>query len=186
LGTFVLPIKSHRLRAQRRGSTGRREGVMQGERFQAILLPGAVMPAEVAYPDLVRALGTDVDARPKEHELYASSEPPAGWGLETEVEAIRRFADEAGFERFHLVGYSGGGAIAIAFCATYLERLVSLALNEPAWTGNEDLSEDERELRHEYERIMALPPEQLMPEFVRVQLAPGIEPPPPPEGPPPP
>jgi pimeloyl-ACP methyl ester carboxylesterase len=160
--------------------------MMQYERFQAILLPGGVMPAGLAYPGLVRALGTDVDARPKEHELYASSEPPAGWGLETEVEAIRRFADEAGFERFHLVGYSGGGAIAIAFCATYPERLASLALNEPAWTGNEGLSEGERELWHEFDRIMALPPEQMMPEFVRVQLAPGVEPPPTPEGPPPP
>jgi pimeloyl-ACP methyl ester carboxylesterase len=160
--------------------------MMQDERFQAILLPGAVMPAELAYPDLVRTLGTDVDARFKEHELYASGDPPIGWGLETEVEAINRFADDAGFERFHLVGYSGGGAIAIAFCATHPQRLASLALNEPAWTGNEDLSEDERELRREYERIMALPPEQLMPEFVRVQLAPGIEPPPRPEGPPPP
>jgi pimeloyl-ACP methyl ester carboxylesterase len=76
-----------------------------------------------------------VDARLKEHELYATSEPPAGWGLETEVEAIRRFVDEAGFEQFNLVGYSGGGAIAIAFWATYPERLASLALNEPAWTG---------------------------------------------------
>jgi pimeloyl-ACP methyl ester carboxylesterase len=162
---------------------GRR--VIQGERLQAILLPGGVMPAELAYADLVRALGTDVDARPKEHELYASSEPPAGWGLETEVEAIRRLADEAGFEQFHLMGYSGGGAIAIAFCATYPERLASLALNKPAWTGNQDLSEDERELWNEFEGIMALPPEQMIPEFVRVQLAPGVEPPPPPEGPPP-
>ncbi len=148
--------------------------MMQDERFQAILLPGAVMPAELAYPDLVRALGTDVDARFKEHELYASSELPAGWGLETEVEAIRRFADEAGFEQFHLVGYSGGCAIAIASCATYPERLACLALNERAWTGNDDLSEDERELWHGYERIMALSPEQLTPEFVRVQLAHGI------------
>ncbi len=160
--------------------------MMQDERFQAILLPGGVMPAELAYPDLVRALGPDVDARFKEHELYASTEPPTGWGLETEVEAIRSFADEAGFERFHLVGYSGGGAIAIAFCATYPERLASLALNEPAWTGNEDLSEDERELWREFDRIMALPPEEMMAEFVRVQLAPGVEPPPRPDGPPPP
>ena len=159
---------------------------MRDERFQAILLPGAVMPAELAYPDLVRALGTDVDARLKEHDLYASSEPPAGWGMETEVEAVRRVADEAGFERFHLVGYSAGGAIAIAFCATYPERLASLALNEPAWTGSEDLSEDEREFWREIDRIMALPPEEMMPAFVRVQLAPGVEPPPRPEGPPPP
>jgi hypothetical protein len=69
--------------------------MMQDGRFQAILLPGGVMPAELAYPDLVRALGTEVDARFKEHELYASSEPPADWGLETEVEAVRSFADEA-------------------------------------------------------------------------------------------
>src|ERR671918_2578102 len=150
---------------------------MRDERYQAILLPGAVMPAELAYPDLVRALGTDVDARPKEHELYASSEPPPGWGLETEVEAIRRFADDAGFEQFHLVGYSGGGAIAIAFCTTYPERLASLALNEPAWTGNKNLSEDERELWNEFERITALPPEEMMPGFGRAQLPPGVEPP---------
>ena len=159
---------------------------MRDERFQAILLPGAVMPAELAYPDLVLALGTDVDARLKEHDLYASSEPPAGWGMETEVEAVRRVAGEAGFERFHLVGYSAGGAIAIAFCATYPERLASLALNEPAWTGNEGLTKDEREFWREIDRIMALPPEEMMPAFVRVQLAPGVEPPPRPEGPPPP
>jgi len=144
------------------------------------------MPAELAYPDLIRALGSDVDARFKEHDLYASSGPPADWGLGTEVESIRRFADDAGFGRFHLVGYSGGGAIAIAFCVTYPERLASLALNEPAWTGNEGLSEDERKLWHEYERIAALPPEQMMAEFVRTQLAPGVEPPPRPDGPPPP
>ena len=79
----------------------------QGERSQAILLPGGVMPAELAYADLVRALGPEVDAHPKELELYAGSESPAGWGLQTEIEGIRRFADKAGFERFHLVGYSG-------------------------------------------------------------------------------
>src|SRR5712692_9864998 len=69
-------------------------------RFQALLLPGGIMPAEFAYPDLVASLGPDVDARNKEHELYASDEPPPGYGLDTEVRGIRRFADEAGFDRF--------------------------------------------------------------------------------------
>jgi pimeloyl-ACP methyl ester carboxylesterase len=161
--------------------------VIQDERFQAILLPGAVMPGELAYADLVRALGTHVDARLKEHELYAAGEPPADWALETEVEAILRLADEAGFGRFHLVGYSAGGAIALAFCIAYPDRLASLALNEPAWTGKEEsLLEDERELKRDFERITALPPDQVLPEFVRVYLAPGVKPPPPPEGPPPP
>src|SRR5437660_661780 len=162
------------------------EPVREGGRFHAILLPGGVIPAGLAYTDLVRALGPEVDAHPKELELYAGSEPPTAWGLQTEIEGIRRFADEAGFERFHLVGYSGGGACALAFCATYPERLVSLALNEPAWTGNEGLSEDERELWAEFERIMALPPEQMMPEFVRIELEPGAELDPQPEGPTPP
>jgi hypothetical protein len=37
----------------------------------------------------------------------------------------------------------------------------------------------------EFDRIATLPPEEMMPAFVRNQLAPGVEPPPPPPGPPP-
>ena len=40
---------------------------------------------------------------------------------------ILRAAEAAGFERFHLVGYSGGGAISAAFAARHPERLLSLA-----------------------------------------------------------
>ena len=36
------------------------------------------------------------------------------------------------------------------------------------------------------ERVISLPPEQRMAEFVRIQIASGVEPPPPPDGPPPP
>ena len=36
--------------------------------------------------------------------------PPPGYSLETEVEWTRRVADDAGIDRFHLVGYSAGGA----------------------------------------------------------------------------
>ncbi len=72
---------------------------MQDRRFQAILLPGGVLPAALAYPDLVRALGPDVDARYKELELYTGDEPPSGYGLDTEVQGVRRLADEAGFEQ---------------------------------------------------------------------------------------
>lgn len=155
-------------------------------KFQVILLPGGVMPAALAYPDLVTALGPDVDARPKELEIYARDETPQGWGLDTEVEGIRRFADEAGFERFHLVGYSGGGASSLAFCAAYPKRLISLALSEPAWAGNEGLSTEERERWDEFARVGTLPPQEMMPAFVRAQLRDGVEAPPPPQGEPPP
>lgn len=159
---------------------------MNQRRYRSILLPGGVLPAKLAYPATIGALGSKADARYKELELYATQTPPEGGFLEREVDGIRRFADEAGFDRFHLVGYSAGAASSLAFCAAHPDRLLSLTLNEPGWVGGKPESEAEREFLREVERIMALPPDQRMPAFVRLQLAPGIEPPPPPEGPQPP
>jgi pimeloyl-ACP methyl ester carboxylesterase len=153
---------------------------------RVILLPGGVMPADLAYGALLDALGDDVEAIAKDLEVYASPEPPPDYTLEHEVDGVLRTARDAGFHRFHLVGYSGGGASSLAFAARYPERLSSLALLEPAWMGNEGLSQEEQAVWREIDRIMSLPPEQMMPAFVAVQLAPGVEPPPPPPGPPPP
>jgi pimeloyl-ACP methyl ester carboxylesterase len=153
---------------------------------QAILVPGSVLPKDLAYGALIEALGDGVDARAKDLEVYATDQPPAGYGVETEIDGVLREADAGGFERFHLVGYSGGGAISIAFVARYPERVLSLGLLEPAWAGNEGLSDAEREAWAEFERFRDLPPEEMMPRFVRSQLAPGVEPPPPPPGPTPP
>jgi pimeloyl-ACP methyl ester carboxylesterase len=136
-------------------------------RFNAVLLPGGVLPAKYAYPDLIEALGSDVDARYKELELYADEEVPASWGLDVEVDAIGRFADQSDFERFHLVGYSGGGSCALAFCASHPEPLLSLTLSEPAWGGNEGWSDEERESWHRMDEIMALPPEDMMSAFMQ-------------------
>src|SRR5262249_30716804 len=154
--------------------------------LQAILLPGGVMPADLAYGALIEALGEDVEAIAKDLEVYADAEPPADYTLEYEIDGVLRAARDAGFERFHLVGYSGGGASSLAFAARRPERLLSLALIEPAWLGNEGLSPEEQAVRREFEQIMSLPPEQMMPAFVAIQLAPGVDPPPQPPGPPPP
>jgi pimeloyl-ACP methyl ester carboxylesterase len=151
-----------------------------------ILLPGAVLPADLAYGDLLEALGGGVEAVAKELEIYAGEEPPPGYALDIEIEGILRAAEVSGFDRFHLVGYSGGGASSLAFATKHPERLRSLALLEPAWAGNEGLDPAEEAVWREYERIMALPPEEMMPAFVRSNLGPGVEPPPPPPGPPPP
>jgi pimeloyl-ACP methyl ester carboxylesterase len=153
---------------------------------QAILLPGGVMPAGLAYGALMDALGDGVEAIAKDLEVYAGPEPPPDYTLEHEVDGVLRTARDAGFDRFHLVGYSGGGASSLAVAARHPERLLSLALIEPAWMGNEGLSPEEEAVLRELERIMSLPPEQMMPAFVAVQLAPGVQPPPPPPGPPPP
>ncbi|MGH2919751.1 MAG: alpha/beta fold hydrolase [Solirubrobacteraceae bacterium] len=153
---------------------------------QAILLPGGVMPAELAYGALLAALGDDVQAVAKDLEIYADAGPPAGYTLQYETDGILRTADAAGFDRFHLVGYSGGGASSVAFAARHPERLLSLALIEPAWMGNDELSAEERTIWRKFDRIAALPPEQMLPAFVANQLAAGVEPPPPPPGPQPP
>jgi pimeloyl-ACP methyl ester carboxylesterase len=119
-------------------------------------------------------------------EVYAGAEPPSDYSLELEVKGVLRAAAARGFERFHLAGYSAGGAASLALAARHPERLLSLALLEPAWSGNEGLDPAERAVRQQLERVMELPAEELMPAFVRVQLALGVEPPPPPPGPPPP
>jgi pimeloyl-ACP methyl ester carboxylesterase len=151
---------------------------------RVLLLPGVVLPASLAYEALLEALGPQVEAIAKDLEVYADAEPPADYSLDTEVQGILRAADEAGFERFHLVGYSAGGAASLRFATLHPERLATLALLEAAWAGNDDLSDPEREIRDAAHRDR--PPSELMAEFVRLQLAPGVDPPPPPDGPPPP
>lgn len=154
--------------------------------FRAMLLPGIVLPAELAYGALIAALGADVEAVAKELEVYATPEPPQDYSLDDEIEGVLREADARGWERFHLAGYSGGGAAALALAAAQPERLGSLALLEPAWAGEWDVSPAEKALRLEYDRLEGLPVEELMPAFMRLNLRPGVPLPEPPPGEPPP
>jgi pimeloyl-ACP methyl ester carboxylesterase len=151
-----------------------------------IFLPGAVLPADLAYAALIEALGDEVDAAAKDLEVYAADEPPGDYSLDDEVAGVVREADARGWKRFHLVGYSGGGAAALTAAARHPDRLLSLALLEPAWAGDWDLSEGERSVRREYEKLEALTPGGFMPAFIRLQLRPGVPPPASPPGPPPP
>jgi pimeloyl-ACP methyl ester carboxylesterase len=151
------------------------------------MLPGGVLPAGPAYEALLVELGDDVDARPKDLEMYAGEiVPPAGYTLQHEVEGIDRAADTAGFETFHLVGYSAGGASSLAFASRHPERLRSLALMEPAWAGREGQTPEEAAVFDRFRVIAKLPADRVMPAFVSNQLADGVEPPPTPPGPPPP
>ncbi|MGH2779876.1 MAG: alpha/beta fold hydrolase [Thermoleophilaceae bacterium] len=152
-----------------------------------ILLPGAILPANLAYGALVDALGDGVETVAKDLELYAGDEPPSDYSLDTEVAGAVREADARGWKRFHLVGYSGGGAAALATGARHPDRLLSLALLEPAWAGNWELSEAERRIWRELEKLESVTsPDELMAAFVRLELRPGVAPPAPPPGPPPP
>jgi hypothetical protein len=61
---------------------------------RAILLPGVVMPADLAYGALLEALGEEGHAIAKELELYAGREPPPDYSLEHEIDGVLRTADE--------------------------------------------------------------------------------------------
>lgn len=153
--------------------------------FRVILLPGSVLPAGPAYGRLLEILGPDVDAVAKDLELYNGDAPPPEWSLDTEADGVLREADSRGWNAFHLLGYSGGGAAALALAAKHPERLRSLALLEPAWAGNWDWSPAHTALWQRYGDLHDLPPEEFMPAFMRLQVKPDAVLPPPPPGPPP-
>jgi pimeloyl-ACP methyl ester carboxylesterase len=153
-----------------------------------VFVPGGVMPAELSYAPLLAVIGDEVRPVVKDLEVYVTETPPEEYGLELEVEGIRRAADGADLDTFHLVGYSAGGASSLAFAATYADRLRSLALIEPAWIGNEDPTPEDVADWAELDRVMALPEQERMRAFAQWQMRPGVAPPqlPLPPGPPPP
>jgi pimeloyl-ACP methyl ester carboxylesterase len=159
---------------------------MSHDPWQVILLPGGVLPAEPAYRDLLRELDGEVDSRPKDLEVYAGDAPPAGYSLDLEADGIERLADAAGFDRFHLVGYSAGGASSLAYTLRHPDRLLSLALMEPAFAGWQRMTPEEHAHMERFQAIVALPDAEMMSAFQRLQIAPGVDPVPPPPGPPPP
>jgi pimeloyl-ACP methyl ester carboxylesterase len=65
-----------------------------------------------------------------------SSIPDDGrFDYRAEVADLAAVADAAGFERFILVGHSGGGAVAFLFAAEYPQRVARLLLVDPAQSG---------------------------------------------------
>jgi pimeloyl-ACP methyl ester carboxylesterase len=141
-----------------------------------------VTPVGLSYAPLLEELGDEIAPLLKDLEVYAAHEPPAGYSIQLEVDALERAADEAGLDTFHLVGYSGGGAVCLAFAAQHPGRLRSLAMFEPANVpGPWDPGEHPEAVAGD----QGLGPEQMLEEFTRRQLRPGVEPPSRPPGPPP-
>ena len=146
-----------------------------------ILLPGIIAPAVVRYAPLLASF-SDVNAVTKDLEVYASDAPPRGYSIALEVAGVDRAADEAGYARFHLYGHSGGGAVALAYAAAHPGRVLSLAVDEPAY----DFTDDGRADLAEFAPLAALPVAERMRAFMMLQVSSAVALPPPPEGPPPP
>jgi pimeloyl-ACP methyl ester carboxylesterase len=71
----------------------------------------------------------------------------------------------------------------LAFAAARPERLLSLALMEPAFAGWQRMTAPERAHFERFRPLLDMGPEMFR-AFQALQLAPGVEPPPPPPGPP--
>jgi pimeloyl-ACP methyl ester carboxylesterase len=150
-----------------------------------IALPGGMMPASPRYAPLREALVGQVHLYTKDLEVYSGEELPAGYSIDLEVNAVARFADSLGLERFHLLGYSGGGFVSLAFAGAHPDRLLSLALFEPAAIPG-SLSEPEVGFDKQLQASLSgLSGPEFIGEFMRLQLRPGVEVPRP-AGPPPP
>jgi len=147
---------------------------LMAERHACIFLPGIIAPAVVRYVALIRELGANARPYTKELELYTLSPPPGEYAIADELDGLSRWARRAGLERFHLYGHSGGGAVALAFTAAHPELVLSLALDEAAFDFSDEMRADLAE-HHELQRLMLEDPAQAMPQFMRLELKPGVE-----------
>src|SRR5438876_5859870 len=148
---------------------------------QVICLPGGVAPAAQRYGPLRVAVGDDADLYMKDLEVYREAKPSSGYSVEVELEAIDTFAAEHNLERFHLLGYSGGGFLSLAYAGTRRERIRSLALFEPASIPGPLTHEESAGFDALVQRLKGLEGPAFMAAFVREQLKPGVEPPPAPK-----
>jgi pimeloyl-ACP methyl ester carboxylesterase len=152
-------------------------------RYPAVFLPGIIAPAAIRYGPLVERL-PDVDAVVRDLAVYDGDEPPADFSIDTELVALDRAADEAGFDAFHLYGHSGGGAVALAYATSRGDRLRSVAVDEPASDFTE--AGDAVYGWPEFDAALLLPPAESTAAFMRLQVADDVILPPPPAGSPPP
>jgi pimeloyl-ACP methyl ester carboxylesterase len=155
-------------------------------RLPVVFVPGGVTPVALSYAPLLTELGDDIDPQLKDLEVYAADQPPAGYTIQTEVDGLLQAVDAAARSTFHLVGYSGGGAVALAFAAQFPERVRSLAMFEPANVPGAWDAYEKGQWAEFQAALAGLPPDRMLAEFTSRQLRPGAEPPRPPAGPPPP
>src|SRR5579859_3255862 len=147
---------------------------------QVVCLPGSVAPAPQRYGPLLQAVGDSAELHLKELEVYREAAPPSNYTIDEELKAIDRFADSKGLARFHLVGYSGGGFISLAYSATRPQRINSLGLFEPARIPGQLTNEEDAFFAFLESKLRGLQGPEFMNVFVREQVKPGVQVQPPP------
>jgi pimeloyl-ACP methyl ester carboxylesterase len=151
-----------------------------GMKRQVICLPGSVAPAANRYPPLKAAVGDRAELHLKDLELYRGDAPPEDYAIEMELAAVDQLADSLGLDRFHMIGYSGGGFMSLAYAGTRPDRLLSLGMFEPARVPGQ-LTPAERNFFDQLNgKLSGLRGPEFMSAFVREQVKPGATVPPPP------
>ncbi|HKC18373.1 MAG TPA: alpha/beta hydrolase [Candidatus Dormibacteraeota bacterium] len=149
-----------------------------------ICVPGSVAPAGQRYRALVENVGDAAELHLKELEIYREATPAASYSIEEELAAIDSVAGANGLDRFHLVAYSGGGFISLAYAGTRPQRLLSLAVFEPAQIPGKLTEAEQRFYAGLEQKLSGLPPDAFMSTFIREQVKTGVPLPAPPQGPP--
>ena len=147
---------------------------------QVICVPGSVAPAAQRYRPLIEAVADAADLHLKDLEVYREPVPPSDYSVEEELDAIDRLAGSKSLDRFHLIGYSGGGFISLAYAGTRPERVISLALFEPARIPGTMTGEEAAAFAALEAKLHGLQGSEFMAAFVREQVKPGVQVPPPP------
>jgi pimeloyl-ACP methyl ester carboxylesterase len=145
------------------------------ERRSAVVCLGAVAPAAMTYARIQRILGAETTFILKDPECFGDTLPP-DYSLETEIATALRAADAIGFERFHVLGYSAGGSIALALGLAHPRRVQTLTLVEPAWIGRPDWSDDEAAFVASVDAVMELPIPARGPALLRAMSDPRADP----------
>lgn len=138
-----------------------------------MFLPGIVMPAALRYAALFDALGAH-RARAIARDLHVADIGTSAetYSIDREIEVLDRALMVAGIERFHMYGHSGGAAVALAYVAEHPRRVLTLTLDEPSTDfTDEDLSDPDWS---ELLALRELAPDLRLPEFRRLQVAPGV------------
>jgi len=150
---------------------------------RVICVPGSVAPAAQRYKPLVDGVAGEAELHLKDLEVYREPKPPADYSIGEELNAVDRLADGLGLDRFHLVGYSGGGFISLAYAGTRPKRILSLSLFEPAQIPGTLTEAEEAFFAALRQKLDGLEGDQFMATFVREQVKPGAVLAPPPPGP---
>ena len=143
IGVVILLVATWRVRGQYFDSDGVRiHYTDEGAGVPVILVHGFAATADQNWrlPGVIRALRRQyrvVAMDVRGHGLSGKPHEKGAYGMEM-VEDIRRLMDHLEIDKAHLLGYSMGGFITLAFTGRHPERLYCAALGGAGWYPPEE------------------------------------------------